>query len=589
MLEPGRLLQNRYLIQGLLSKGGMGAVYEALDQRLQSVVALKETFFDAELLRNQFEREARMLARLRHPALTKVIDHFSEDGGQFLVMEFIGGPDLGAQMKERGEPFPLGDVLLWGDQLLDALDYLHTQVPPVIHRDIKPQNMKLTNRNQIILLDFGLAKDQATHLADGSTSASLFAYTPHYAPLEQVQGKGTDRRSDLYSLAASLYQMMTFVVPSDSLSRAAAVVNGEPDPLRPAGEVDPSLPAPVAAVLSKALALSPEKRPATAAEMRALLRDAIAGSNAPTLAGEPSRGGTIAYEEVPAISPHATTTAGQPTEVPTEAVDLRPTEVVEVPPTEVPAPGRASNRRTALIAGAGILVLALAVVLFVHHRSAGSQPLPAALPVSPPSGTTLAVAPAPGAASATPSGPQEGAPVLVHSGESPTAAAPDAATDASAVSDTNVSRPVGNLRGRVGDELSDGKWRFLLLDVNQVKSYTMKRTTVIDIAAYHNNAEFKNNTFAPRPGNTLFVFNCRVINAMKENQSLSHYATNTAVVTDQGESYPQSAIDIGGTVYQSQALVPGSKLEFAVLFVVPQGTKLKELVFTLSTDVHVSL
>lgn len=176
-------------------------------------------------------------------------------------------------------------------------------------------------------------------------------------------------------------------------------------------------------------------------------------------------------------------------------------------------------------------------------------------------------------------------------GKSPTAAAPNAATGAPAISDANVSRPVGNPRGKVGDELSDGKWRFLLLDVNQVKSYTMKRTTETDYAAYRNIAEFKNNTFEPKPGNTLFVFNGYVINAMKDKASLSHYGSNshTAVLTDQGESYPPIAFDIRGTVYQSEPLLPESKLEFAAIFAVPQGTKLKELLFTLSTDVHVSL
>ncbi|MHB8999996.1 MAG: serine/threonine-protein kinase [Thermoanaerobaculia bacterium] len=157
MLQSGRLLQGRYRITSLLGEGGMGTVYEVVDERLHSTVALKQTTLASEHLRAQFEREARLLARLRHPALTKVIDHFSEEDGQFLVMEYIEGPDLHQRMKQRGAPFAVQEVVAWSDQLLDALDYLHTQATPIVHRDIKPQNLKLTIRTQIILLDFGLA------------------------------------------------------------------------------------------------------------------------------------------------------------------------------------------------------------------------------------------------------------------------------------------------------------------------------------------------------------------------------------------------------------------------------------------------
>ncbi|HKZ02454.1 MAG TPA: serine/threonine-protein kinase, partial [Pyrinomonadaceae bacterium] len=160
MLAPETILQNRYRIIRQLGQGGMGTVFEAVDQRLDTTVALKETLFADERLRKQFEREARLLARLHHPALPRVSDHFSEGDGQFLVMQFIAGEDLSELMSRRHGPFPVDQVLTWTDQLLDALDYLHTQEPQIVHRDIKPQNLKLTARGQIILLDFGLAKGQ---------------------------------------------------------------------------------------------------------------------------------------------------------------------------------------------------------------------------------------------------------------------------------------------------------------------------------------------------------------------------------------------------------------------------------------------
>src|SRR5438067_5935583 len=186
-------------------------------------------------------------------------------------MQFIPGEDLDAMMEMKGEPFSVDEVTAWADQLLDALDYLHTQVPPVLHRDIKPQNLKLTERGQVILLDFGLAKGTAGQMTSVGASRSVRGFTPHFAPLEQIQSAGTDARSDLYALAATLYYLMTAVAPPDALTRAMSIIRGQPDPLRPASEVNPQIPAPVAAVLHAAMAQNPDERPQTAARMREAL------------------------------------------------------------------------------------------------------------------------------------------------------------------------------------------------------------------------------------------------------------------------------------------------------------------------------
>ena len=275
MLTPETVLQGRYRIVRQLGQGGMGAVYEAVDQRLDTTVALKETLFADERLRKQFEREARLLARLHHPALPRVSDHFSEGDGQFLVMQFIPGDDLSEMMTRKRGPFPVDQVLTWADQLLDALDYLHTQDPQIVHRDIKPQNLKLTSRGQIILLDFGLAKGQAGEISRVTTSASIFGYTPNYAPLEQIQGLGTDSRSDLYSLAATIYHLMTGVKPPDALTRAAAFVNGHPDPLIPASQADAAIDPEVDHVLARAMAQNREQRYASASDMRKALHGSM--------------------------------------------------------------------------------------------------------------------------------------------------------------------------------------------------------------------------------------------------------------------------------------------------------------------------
>ncbi|HWQ12275.1 MAG TPA: protein kinase, partial [Roseiflexaceae bacterium] len=277
MLPENTILQGRYQILEPIGRGGMGAVYKALDLRLRAIVALKETLLTGEVVRRAFEREAQLLAGLRHPALPKVSDHFTEGEGQFLVMEFIQGADLGRLMAQREGPFPVADVLRWADSLLDALEYLHSHNPPIVHRDIKPQNMKLTERGEIILLDFGLAKGAAAQATRAMTTSSIFGYTPHYAPLEQIQGTGTDPRSDLYALAATLHHLLTGTPPPDALTRAAAKINEAADPLELASRLNPDVPEGVAMVLARAMAQKPDQRYPTAAAMKSALRIAAQG------------------------------------------------------------------------------------------------------------------------------------------------------------------------------------------------------------------------------------------------------------------------------------------------------------------------
>ena len=277
-LAPNTLLQNRYLIVQLIGKGGMGEVYLAVDQRLGSAVAIKRTFFsDEEALGNAFEREAKMLARLRHPALTKVSDHFTENNLQHLVMEHISGDDLSKRLEDNQKPFPVSWVLFWADQLLDALNYLHSHEPPIIHRDIKPQNLKLTNENHIILLDFGLAKNSVgeTRL---STTGNVVAYTPYYASMEQIRGTGTTSRSDIYSLCATMYQLLSNTVPIDALTRADNLLNSLPDPVKPLKEINPEVPSEISDIIIKGMNVSAEQRYATAKEMQNALREAYSKS-----------------------------------------------------------------------------------------------------------------------------------------------------------------------------------------------------------------------------------------------------------------------------------------------------------------------
>jgi serine/threonine protein kinase len=208
---------------------------------------------------------------------------------------------------------------------LDALDYLHTQDPQIIHRDIKPQNLKLTARGQIILLDFGLAKGQVSEISRVTTSASIFGYTPNYAPLEQIQGLGTDARSDIYALGATLYHLFTGLKPPDALTRAAALVNSQPDPLEPANQVNPAVSPKVAAVLEKSMAQNRDQRYASAAAMR---KDLQGATEATTVAGR-SEADTVLFPAASStITPAGRTVPPQRTVPAGDTTVVRGTQVV---------------------------------------------------------------------------------------------------------------------------------------------------------------------------------------------------------------------------------------------------------------------
>ena len=358
MLSTDTILQQRYRVIRQLGRGGMGTVYETFDERLSRTVALKQTLAETDDLRRAFEREARLLANLRHPALPKVLDHFDEGGGLFLVMEFIPGDDLG-RLLELGRAFAPAEVLTWAGQLLDALEYLHGLSPPVLHRDIKPSNLKLVSAGHVILLDFGLAKGSAGQMT-GTGATSLLGYSPVYSPLEQMQGTGTDGRSDLYSLGATLYHLLTGVRPPDALSRATAVVNGEPDPLRAPHLIRQEVPASVSAALMRAMALDTRGRPRNASEMRALLHDTAPGA-AHTVASAGVDETTRV--SVAAARPGVTAEAFGPYHRPGRQV------VVPVPQETRVAAGRGGGGKRSVVVGAIVLAalaaFASALYLFV--------------------------------------------------------------------------------------------------------------------------------------------------------------------------------------------------------------------------------
>ena len=268
MLSNGEVLNSRYRIVRRLNKGGMGTVYEAFDTVLNAHVAIKENHFEDESQRTAFRREAQLLANLHHPSLPHCSDLFSSaEGKQYLVMEFIEGDDLATLMSKHKMPLSAETVLDWAKQILDVLEYLHSQ--PTLHRDIKPANIKLKD-GRVYLLDFGLAYGQCgdmTTISDFNWSC----YSTRYSPLEQLRRGRTMPASDLYSLAATLYMLLTNVPPYNAEHRLLKIMFGKGDPLKDIGLHRPDLDKGFRQTIMRALALDIDQRPSSAAEMRRLI------------------------------------------------------------------------------------------------------------------------------------------------------------------------------------------------------------------------------------------------------------------------------------------------------------------------------
>jgi len=264
---PGVLLNNRYRIESILGQGGMGAVYRAMDEHLDIPVAIKENLFLSEEYVRQFYREATILAKLRNENLPSVRDYFFIKGqGQYLIMDYIAGEDL-RQRIERIGLLPEMDVAIMGVEICNALNYLHTLNPPIIHRDIKPGNIKITPHGEIVLVDFGLAK---FFLDDQATTTGARAMTPGFSPPEQYGTARTDERSDIYSLGATLYAALTGKIPEDGLSRATNKAG-----LSPLKTIRPKLESRLAQAIERALSIEPEDRFQSAEEFKTALIEAM--------------------------------------------------------------------------------------------------------------------------------------------------------------------------------------------------------------------------------------------------------------------------------------------------------------------------
>jgi serine/threonine-protein kinase len=276
-LKTGEVLHGRYRICERIGQGGMGNIYLADDLRLEGrQCALKEVEHDrsvpSKLLkeaRTQFLNEATVLARLDHPNLPKVSDFFTNGPRDYLVMDYIPGKDLRQRMLDakKNNAFLIeDDVLGWANQLADALTYLHNQTPPLVHRDVKPSNLKTTPNGILKLVDFGLVKalvpDEMTVTVIQGRGTAL------YTPLEQYGGDGlhTDVRSDIYAFGCTLYHLLTNTPPTDARERFL-----RPESLVAPRKLNPSISPRTERGILGAMELHPDDRPASTEDLRQFL------------------------------------------------------------------------------------------------------------------------------------------------------------------------------------------------------------------------------------------------------------------------------------------------------------------------------
>ncbi len=266
-LELGKLLHRRYKIIRIIGQGGMGCIYLADDNRLKGRnCAIKEVEYDRSLdkqiiqeSREQFKKEATILARLDHPNLPKVSDYFSEKTRDYLVMDYIPGEDLRSYIskaKQNKKFLKVKDVLNWARQLSDAITYLHSQEPPILHRDIKPSNLKITPNGVLKLVDFGLVKLLAP--GEGTITIIQGHGTAFYTPLEQYGGDSThtDVRSDIYAFGATIYHLLTNTSPVDARARFL-----NPESYINPRQINPAINLQIEKAINRSMNLHPDQRP----------------------------------------------------------------------------------------------------------------------------------------------------------------------------------------------------------------------------------------------------------------------------------------------------------------------------------------
>ena len=300
MLTTDQVLgKGRYRIISNFTQDENDGLYEAYDTVSDSNVVLRETVGSGgvmtpaqlDAINNSFAGEAKTLSEVRHESLLSVQDYFSEIDRHYLVMESVDGFDLTKFLSPDENSPAMGDLLKWADQVLSALDYLHNLAEPIIHRDIRPANIRLTSNFKVKLLTAGIGNNDVIMANAGNSADSSIL---NYRPLEQLWGgldpasqkvitnsyddrsrrilqQPLDARSDIYSVGATLYHVITRALPKDALERSIELLDGNSDPLVTPSELTESIPEAISEVIMKAMELRREHRYDSAAIMRQVL------------------------------------------------------------------------------------------------------------------------------------------------------------------------------------------------------------------------------------------------------------------------------------------------------------------------------
>lgn len=294
--DPDR---NSYAVEALLGKGGFGAVYLVREQATRRTqFALKEVIGPSKRERDRLVFEGELLKKLEHRALPRVHQFFEDDYDRtYLLMDYIRGANLEQlRLEQPEERIPLPQALSIMAPIVDAVSYLHKQLPPVIHRDIKPENIIVpTASNEAVLVDFGLAKE---YVPEGTTTI-IRRGTPGFAAPEQYGG-GTNPRTDVYGLGATFYTLLTGVIPADAVHRWT--IDSDIDPVVPVNKLTPAIPVSVANDISRAMSLSSKDRFSTVEEFWQALQVHAGQQSTPEIDYHEQTVPTPA-EEKPPVSP----------------------------------------------------------------------------------------------------------------------------------------------------------------------------------------------------------------------------------------------------------------------------------------------
>lgn len=336
----GDVIQERYRIKTVLGKGGFGVTYLVEDLRLDgkrwALKEIPEPLFD--------EYEVKLLAQLNHPAIPDVADRFTDGGMVYLILKFGGSKTLGSERARLGGKIPMSMLIPWIRQVCDALIYLHSRQPPIIHRDLKPDNILLDEHHKVMLIDFGIAK-----VASPSELTRTLgrAVTHGFSPPEQMMGSGTDERSDIYALGATVYFLLTGSRPPPVRERIAGT------PLMPLTEILPEIPAELNEVILRSLHINPNQRQQTIQEFAQLFKQLDTGESAddpsptrsPTLSAAIDTTELLTLKDVPIERPSIPT--GTTHELPHELPSVRNRVDVDEATTEYIATGEREERQAA--------------------------------------------------------------------------------------------------------------------------------------------------------------------------------------------------------------------------------------------------